>query len=118
MSFILKLVVTSLAVFFGAYILDGVYLSGFPAAILVAVVLGLLNTFLKPLLVLLTIPFTLLTLGLFLLVINAAIILIADAALSGFTVDSFGTAVIFSILVSVFTWLLEAIAGKPSQNRK
>jgi putative membrane protein len=114
MSFILKLVVTSLAVFFGAYILDGVYLSGFPAAILVAAVLGLLNTFLKPLLVLLTIPFTLLTLGLFLLVINAAIILIADAALSGFTVDSFGTAVIFSILVSVFTWLLEAIAGKPS----
>lgn len=114
MRFILKLLVSSLAVFFGAYILDGVYIEGFPTAILVALLLGFLNAFLKPILVVLTIPITLLTFGLFLLVINAGIILLADYALAGFTVDSFFTAVIYSIIVSVITWILEAIAGPTS----
>jgi putative membrane protein len=117
MSFILKILVSSLAVFFGAYILDGVYLDGFPTAILVALVMGFLNAFLKPILVVLTIPITFLTFGLFLLVINAVIILLADAALSGFEVNSFFTAVLFSILVSVITWILEAIA-RPKSERK
>ena len=110
MKFVLKLLVTSLAVFFGAYLLDGVYLKGFPTAILVALLVGFLNAFLRPVLVILTIPFTLLTFGLFLLVINAVIILLADYALDGFTVNSFFTAVLYSIIVSVITWLLEAIA--------
>jgi len=118
MGFILKLLVTSLAVFFGAYILDGVYLDGFPTAILVALVIGFLNAFLRPILIILTIPITLLTFGLFLLVINAAIILLADYALSGFTIDTFFTAVIFSILVSVITWILEAIANPKSQKQR
>lgn len=82
MSFILKILVSSLAVFFGAYILDGVYLDGFPTAVLVALVMGFLNAFLKPILVVLTIPILFLTFGLFLLVINAVIILLADSALS------------------------------------
>jgi len=111
MRFILKLLVSSLAVFFGAYILNGVYIEGFPTAILVALLLGFLNAFLKPVLVILTIPITLLTFGLFLLAINAGIILLADYALSGFTVDSFFTAVLYSIIVSVITWILEAIAN-------
>lgn len=109
MNFILKLLVSSLAVFFGAYILDGVYLAGFPTAILVALLLGFLNAFLKPVLVILTIPITLLTFGLFLFVINAGIIWLADYALAGFTVDSFMTAIIYSILISVITWMLEAL---------
>lgn len=116
MRFILKLLVTSLAVFFAAYILEGVYLKGFPTAILVAFVIAFLNAFLRPILVILTIPFTLLTFGLFLLVINAVIILLTDYALDGFTVDSFFTAVVFSIIVSLITWLLEAIA-KPKSER-
>lgn len=110
MSFLLKILVSSLAVFFGAYIVPGVFLDGFPTAILVALVIGFLNAFLKPVLVVLTIPITLITFGLFLLVINAVIFLLADALLSGFAVDSFFTAVIYSILVSVITWILEAIA--------
>ena len=117
MRFILKLLVSSLAVFFGAYILDGVYIEGFPTAILVAILLGFLNAFLKPILVILTIPITLLTFGLFLLAINAGIILLADYALSGFTVDSFFTAVLYSIIVSVITWILEAIANPKSPSR-
>jgi putative membrane protein len=116
MGFLLKLLVTSLAVFFSAYILNGVYLAGFPTAILVALVMGFLNAFLKPILVILTIPITLVTFGLFLLVINAAIIMLADYALTGFTVHSFFTAVLFSIIVSVITWLLEAIAN-PKSNK-
>jgi len=118
MKFILKLLVSSLAVFFGAYILDGVYLNGFPTAILVALLIGFLNAFLRPVLIILTIPITLLTFGLFLLVINAAIILLADYVLTGFTVDSFFTAIIFSIMVSVITWLLEAIANPKSKRER
>ena len=118
MGFILKLLVSSLAVFFGAFILKGVYLDGFPTAILVALLMGFLNAFLRPILILLTIPITLITFGLFLLVINAIIILLADYALSGFTVDSFYTAVLFSIIVSLITWILEAIANPASKKRR
>jgi putative membrane protein len=118
MRFLLKLLVSSLAVFFGAYILHGVYLDGFPTAILVALLMGFLNAFLKPILVVLTIPITLITFGLFLLVINASIIILADYALTGFAVDSFFTAVIYSIIVSVITWLLEAIANPKTKKEQ
>jgi putative membrane protein len=118
MGFILKTLVSSLAVFFGAYILDGVYLDGFPTAILVALLMGFLNAFLRPILIILTIPITLVTFGLFLLVINAAIILLADYTLSGFSVNSFFTAVLFSIIVSIITWILEAIANPKSRRAK
>ncbi len=117
MGFLLKLLVSSLAVFFGAYILNGVYLDGFPTAILVALLMGFLNAFLRPILIILTIPITLITFGLFLLVINAIIILLADYALTGFIVDSFFTAVLFSIIVSLITWILEALAN-PKSGRK
>jgi putative membrane protein len=115
MGFLLKLLVSSLAVFFSAYILPGVYLAGFPTAVLVAMLIGFMNAFLKPILVILTIPITLFTFGLFLLVINAVIIKLADYALDGFSVDSFFTAILFSIIVSVVTWLLEAIANPKSK---
>ncbi len=118
MRLILKLLVSSLAVFFGAYILNGVDLDGFPTAILVALLIGFLNAFLRPILVILTIPITIITFGLFLLAINAAIILLADYALDGFTVDSFFTAVVFSLIVSVITWILEAIANPKPRNRR
>jgi putative membrane protein len=116
MRIILKLLVSSLAVFFGAYILPGVYLDGFPTAIMVALLMGFLNAFLRPILIILTIPITLLTFGLFLMVINAAIILLADYALSGFTINSFFTAVLYSVIVSLITWLLEAIANPKPRN--
>jgi len=111
MRILLKLLVTALAVFCSSYILDGVYLDGFPTAILVAVVIGILNAVVRPMLVILTIPITLFTLGLFLLVINAVIIMLTDYVLAGFAVNSFWTALLFSVIVSVITWLLEAIAN-------
>ncbi len=117
MRFLLKLLVTSLAVYFGAKLIPGVVLEGFPTAILVALLIGFLNAFLKPILVILTIPITLVTFGLFLLVINAVIIMLADYALTGFSVPSFIKAVLFSIIVSVITWILEAIAN-PKPNKE
>ena len=81
--------------------MPGVRVANFMTSIIVAVVLGLLNIFVKPILVLLTLPVTMLTLGLFLLVINAAIILLCSKIVGGFSVDSFWTALIFSIILSV-----------------
>ena len=118
MRFLLKLLVTSLAVFFGAKLIPGVHLEGFPTAILVALLIGFLNAFLKPILIILTIPITLVTFGLFLLVINAVIIVLTDYALTGFTVDSFFTAVLFSIIVSIITWILEALATPKSSREQ
>lgn len=116
MRILLKILVLSLAVFFASYILKGVYLDGFPTAILVAVVLSVLNALVRPVFVLLTIPFTLITFGLFLLVINAVMILLTDFVLDGFHVDGFMTALLFSIIISVSTWILEAIANPKKNN--
>lgn len=101
-----RLIISSLAVFLAAWILPGVQLADFTTAIAVAVVLGILNNTVKPLLVLFTIPLTVLTLGLFLLIINAIIIGIADSWLDGLHVRSTWTAILFSFLISTFTsWM-------------
>jgi putative membrane protein len=79
--------------------------------VVLAAVIGLLNHFLKPLLILLTIPVTLFTLGLFLLVINGAIVALAAEIVSGFEVNSFGAAIWFSIVLSLISWALESLFG-------
>jgi len=101
MNLILRLLITAGIVMLLAYFLPGVDVSGFSAAIIVAVVLALLNAVLKPILIILTIPITIVTLGLFLLVINACIILLADKFIDGFGVSGFWTALLFSILLSI-----------------
>lgn len=111
MRFIIKILISGLAVLLGAYLLPGVHVSNFSIALLVAFVLAFLNTLVKPVLVILTIPITILTLGLFLLVINAIIILFADGLISGFVVDGFWWALLFSLVLSFLTWLAERIAA-------
>jgi len=101
MNILISLLLSSLAVFIAAYVLPGVQVDNFISAISMAVVLGVVNTFLKPALVLLTLPINILTLGLFLLVINAFVVLIASAITPGFTIDGFLTAILFSIVVSL-----------------
>ncbi len=108
MKFIVKLLVTTLVVLLTSYLLPGVEVAGFWVALLVAVVLAILNTLVKPVLVVLTIPLTILTLGLFLLVINAVIILLADALIAGFDVGGFWWALIFSIVVSIVMSIYES----------
>lgn len=101
MNLILRLLITAGIVLLLAHFLPGVAVSGFAAAIIVAIVLALLNAILKPILIILTIPITIVTLGLFLLVINACIILLADHFIDGFGVNGFWTALLFSVLLSI-----------------
>lgn len=100
MKYILKILLTAVAVVILAYILPGVDVDNYTTAIWVAVIIGLLFAILKPILVVLTLPVTIVTLGLFLFVINAALILLANNWIDGFSVAGFWTALLFSILLS------------------
>ncbi len=108
MNFILRMLLSALAVLLLANILPGVSVESYWIAVLVAVVLSLLNLIVKPLLVILTLPVTIITLGLFLLVINAIIILLASKLVTGFAVDGFWTALLFSLLLSLLQAVLFA----------
>ena len=101
-----------LAVVVAAYLLPGVYLDGVWSAIVLAIVLGILNVTLKPLLILFTIPVTVVTLGFFILVINAIIILIADQLLRGFEVDGFWWALLFSLLLWITNSFFKDVSGR------
>ena len=110
MGFIIKILVTALAAYFADWLLDGVKIDTLQTAVIVALVLALLNAIVKPILILLTIPITIITLGLFLLVINIIIVKLADGLVSGFSVDSWFTALLFSLIVSFVSSILHAIA--------
>lgn len=97
-----RFLLSGLAVTLTAYLLPGVNVKHYGYALLVAFMISVVNFFVKPLLVLLTIPITVFTLGLFLLVINAIIILLVDALTPGFAVDGFWWALAFSLIMSVF----------------
>ncbi len=109
MKFILRLLLNALAVVILSYILPGVGVDTPTTAIIVALVLGILNFLVKPLLIVLTLPITIVTLGLFLLIINAIIILIAAHFISGFEVSSIWWAIIFSLLLSFLQSILHSI---------
>ncbi|GGG29863.1 phage holin family protein [Pontibacter amylolyticus] len=109
MGIIIKILLTGVAALLAAYLLPGVQIDGFGAALILAVVLALLNAVVRPILVILTIPVTVLTLGLFLLVINALIILLADYLIGGFDVDGFLWALIFSLVLSLIEAVLDMI---------
>lgn len=112
MNLLIRILVTSGLVLLIAHFMPGVHVAGFTTALIVAVVLGLLNVFIKPILVILTLPVTILTLGLFLLVINALIILLCTNIVGGFSVDSFWTAFIFSIILSLSQSIMNGILGE------
>jgi putative membrane protein len=102
----MRIIITSIVAFALSYILSGVVIDSFWTAIILAIVLAILNAVVKPLLVLLTLPITIVTLGLFLFVVNALIILLADALLDGFQVKNFWWAMLFGLLLSAITSLL------------
>ena len=112
MKLLIRILVTSALVLLISNFMTGVHVAGFTTALIVAVVLGLLNIFIKPILVILTLPVTFITLGLFLLVINAIIILLCDNIVGGFSVDSFFTALLFSIILSLSQSVLYAVLGE------
>ncbi len=111
MKLLIRILITSGLVLLIAHFMPGVHVANFTTALIVAVVLGLLNIFIKPILVILTLPFTIVTLGLFLLVINAIIILLCDNIVGGFGVDSFWTALFFSLILSILQSIMYKIIG-------
>jgi len=112
MNYIFKVLLTAFAVLVIAKILPGVTVDSYGTAIWVAFIVGVLFSILKPILVILTLPVTILTLGLFLFVINAAMILLANSWIDGFSVSGFWTALLFSIILSFFESILHKILEK------
>jgi putative membrane protein len=106
MKLIIRLLVVAAVAFLLAQWLPGVNVDRFVTALWFAVVLGLLNVFLKPLLIIITIPITLITFGLFLFVINTITVLVASDLVKGFTIDSFWHGLLFSLLLTLTTSLL------------
>ena len=115
MKLILRILLTAIAVVVLASFLPGVEIQGYTSAIIVAIVLGLLRVTVKPLLIFFTLPATIVTLGLFLLVINAVIILLADYFVSGFAVSGFWIALLFSVLLSIFQSVLYSFLNEDKQ---
>ena len=101
MNLLIRILITAVLVVVIAHFMPGVSVDTFTTSLIVAVVLGLLNIFIKPILILFTLPITIVTFGLFLLVINALIIMLCTKIVGGFHVQSFWTAVFFSIILSI-----------------
>lgn len=100
------------AIFMAAYLIDGIRVTGLPTAILAAAVLGVLNAFLRPILLLLTLPLTVLTLGLFTYAINALLLMMASGVIRGFEVDGFGSALLGALFISAVSWLLTSLINE------
>ncbi|MGX9987312.1 phage holin family protein [Soonwooa purpurea] len=112
MRLIINLLITAVSAFLLSKILSGVHFEDFGSTIIFAIVLGILNLLVRPILAILSLPITILTLGLFSLVINAAIILLCDNFMDSMTVDGFWWAFLFSILLSIVTSVFGALFGK------
>ena len=110
--FIVHILVVALALFATAYLLPGVHVDSWMALAVAALVLGVVNAIVRPILTLLTLPITILTLGLFLLVVNGIAFALAAWLVPGFGVDGFGWAVLGALLVSIFSWFVGKFAGE------
>lgn len=106
-----RLLFNTIAALVASYLLSGVHINSVTTALVVAIVLALLNTFIKPILVILTIPITIVTLGLFLIVINVLIIKWTASIVDGFSVDNWLWALLFSIVISIVSSILEGLLG-------
>jgi putative membrane protein len=112
MKILVKIIISAFAVILTSYLLKGVKVDGFLTALIVAAVLAVLNNLLKPILIIFTIPITFFTFGLFLLVINAAMIMLTSNIVPGFKVDGFWWALGFSIILSIITGILQSFDKK------
>ncbi len=102
----------AVAIFLAAYMLDGIHVSGIPSTVLAAAVLGVLNAFFRPILLILTLPLNILTLGLFTFAINALLLMMASGVIDGFEVDGFGSALLGSLFISTISWLLTSFISE------
>jgi putative membrane protein len=109
MKFLLKWLIGAVAIVITAYLLPGVTVISFGIALIAALVIGLINTFIKPILFFFTLPINILTLGLFTLVLNALLIMLADAIVAGFEISTFWWAILFSLVLSIVSSVLSQI---------
>lgn len=109
MNFIIRLLITAAVAYGLSTVLSGVQISDFTTALIFAVVLAVLNAIVKPILTILTLPITLVTLGLWLFVLNGIIILIADKFIDGIKIDGILWALVFSLLLSILSGILSAV---------
>jgi putative membrane protein len=108
---LLRWLVLTVAVLVASWLLEGIRVTGFVPALLAAAVLGILNAFFRPLLILLTLPINILTLGLFTFLINALMLKIASEVIAGFEVRGFWTAVIGALIIGSVSWFLNGFVG-------
>lgn len=106
MNLLISWLVSALVIIVAAYLLPGVHVKSFTAALVAALVIGIINAFLKPFLLILTLPVNIFTFGLFTLVTNALLIMLASAVVPGFIVDSFWWALLFGIALSIINWFI------------
>ena len=111
LQYIIQLLVTAVAVLMAARIVPGIRVKSFGSAVIFALVLGLLNVFLKFILVIVSLPFLLLTLGLFMFIINGFLFWLADKIVEGVEVDGFGACVLGSVITTVISWLISWALG-------
>ena len=111
MKFILRFIASAASVMLLAYFLPGIIIKDFATAMVVVIVLSLCNMIIKPILVFFTLPITVVTLGLFLLVINAVIIMLCAKLVNGFAVDGFLTALLFSLILSISQSIVFSLTG-------
>jgi len=111
MLILLRWLLSTLAILITAYLLPGIQIIGFFAALVAALVLGIINTFIRPVFLFLTFPITIVTLGLFTLVVNALLVLLVSTIVSGFHVENFWWAVLFSIILTIVSYVLNKIAS-------
>lgn len=110
-NLIITLIINALIIYLGAYLFDNVLLDGALAAVITAAVLGIANSTVRPILKVITFPITILTLGLFLLVVNAAVILLVSWLVPGFQVVGWGTAILFGIFLWLGNWISCSVLG-------
>ena len=117
MGFLLRLIANTLAILIVAWMLDGITVQNATAGILAGVVLALVNAIVKPILVILTLPLTVLTLGLFYFVVNAICLKIVAALVPGFAVDGILTTIFGALLISLFAWIINGLLGSSTERR-
>jgi putative membrane protein len=110
-GFLVRMLITAISLWLAALVVPGMHLAGFGTVLGAALVLGIVNAFVRPIVVLLTLPLTIITLGLFLLVVNAMMLGLVSAMFSGFSISGFWSAVFGAIFVSFFSWLASAFIG-------
>jgi len=109
--FIARFLLNGIAIVVAAWLVPGIALAGAVPAVIAGVVLGIVNALVKPVLIILTLPFTLVTLGLFLFVVNAICLALTAAFVPGFSIDGFVAAFFGALLITVVSWALNAVAG-------